>query len=685
MTVRHPEFDAEQRYLIAARAALSASIEHVDRLLATAKVDKNNPDAQALAANLTGRVRRLRDAGGQAACFARLDDEDADVFYIGRQHIADAAQNPLVIDWRARAAEPFYRATALHPMGCVRRRQFVLEGDTLQEIYDTDLTDPHAGAGIPDPLLAEINRARTGSMREIVATIQTEQDRIVRAPLEQTLVVQGGPGTGKTAVGLHRAAYLLFEHREQLSREGVLVVGPNRRFLDYISDVLPSLGERSFRQIVPSDLADIDLPSSAHMATELRRLIGDPRMTAVVRTHLARVAVPPTEDVRIRTDLGSATIEAAAAARQMSEALAANDRVGTAREAWMSGLIRDLRADVKRFSAGGVATTASEFARAVRKSNAFTEFVRAHWPGARAEAAVRSMWRALPDTETLWREAGFHEADLAVLAQRKPRQPLSEVDRPLIDEVAWHLGHRCVQYGHVILDEAQDLSPMALRMVARRAQRRSFTVLGDVAQCSGDWMYDDWSIPLRSLANERTPVELAELTVGYRVPDEFIALANALLPSIAPDLAPTTSVRPAAAPARWLATSNEDRLGVAADVAARLSKRFSTVAVIANHDLHEALIEALRASGIAADPGIQAGGHGGADGSDGSATVDVLDPTEAKGLEFDAVVLVEPADMYHKVGSWRPLFVALTRAVQHLEMIGARPLPHAIGALLPTG
>ncbi len=629
-------------------------------LLANAKADKANPDAQALAANLTGRVWRLRDSGARAICFARLDDEDGDILYVGRQHIADAAQTPLVIDWRARAAEPFYRATSLNPMGCVRRRLFVLEGDELLEIYDTDMTDPAAGAGIPDPLLAEINRARTGSMREIVATIQREQDLIVRAPLDRTLVVQGGPGTGKTAVGLHRAAYLLFEHRDLLSRDGVLVVGPNRRFLDYISDVLPSLGERTFRQVVPSDLADVELGDSDHLPVEFRVAAGHLGMGRLLRAYLESIPVAPSDGVRVRTPMGGATIDPVTAADHMSELIALGGPIGPARELWVSRLIGDLRTELRQRNVGGLTLPASEFSAAVRKEEAFRKWVQEHWRTSKPEQTVRAMWRHLRQNPAMLAACGFDDATIAGLGQRPDREKLTEVDRPLIDDASAQLGGRFFQYGHVILDEAQDLSPMALRMVSRRAKNGSFTVLGDVAQCSGDWMYQDWDLPLQALASGAAPVELVELTVGYRVPGEFIALANSLLASIAPGLSPTSSVRSAIDPAAYRVVAQRNLISDAVTAATRLGARWSSVAVIVADDETARQMRELV-----------------------SDTVEVLQPREAKGLEFDAVLVVEAGAMNGgPTAGWRPLFVALTRAVQHLEIIGSEPLPASVKALL---
>lgn len=662
MQRRHPEHETEQAYIVSARRALDASVAHVGVLLAAAKSDRHNPDAQALAANLAGRVQRLRDAGSQAPCFARLDDEDDQTFYIGRQHIADEAQHPLVIDWRARAAEPFYRATALHPMGVERRRQFVLEGDDLVDIYDTDLTDPNAAAGIPDPLLAEINRARTGSMREIVATIQAEQDRVVRSPLDRTLVVQGGPGTGKTAVGLHRAAYLLFEHRDLLSRDGVLVVGPNRRFLEYIADVLPSLGERSSRQVVPSDLGDLDLPPDDGLSVDHRRLAGDPRMVTLIRRHLERALREPVDDVRIRSEAGNATLRAASARSHMADVLQEFDRIGPARQTWMSRMIGDLRDDIRSRSLGGPTVTASDFGRAVRRSPAFRDFVKQHWPEARPQPTIKALWRDTVRDGELLGEVGFDASEAEHLQSRPARRGLSEIDRPLIDEASFQLGGRFVDYGHVILDEAQDLSPMALRMVARRAKDRSFTILGDVAQCSGHWMYDDWELPLASLGAADTPVEVAELTVGYRVPDEYISLANALLPHIGDSLRPTSSVRPATSLPAWEQVPGHELLDRSIGLALAAAQRWATVAVVdADDERRTAMSQRLQ---------------------DHDHVVSVLSPLEAKGLEFDGVVVVEPAAMHDPHRSWRPLFVAVTRAVQHLDLVGSRPLPPALEPLV---
>ena len=230
------------------------------------------------------RIELLTDRPG-ALCFGRIDRYSSQRWYIGRRHIEDEEGEPLVADWRAAVAIPFYRATVADPMGLDLRRRFLVESRHIVDIFDENLADPgavEAGAYVPDPLLAEVGRGRTGSMRDIVATIQAEQDVIIRAPLDSCIVVQGGPGTGKTAVGLHRAAYLLYEHRSFFERERLLIVGPNRIFLRYISQVLPSLGEVASAQLTIEGLAGAKYQLCGPEPNGVARLKGDRLMAEVV-------------------------------------------------------------------------------------------------------------------------------------------------------------------------------------------------------------------------------------------------------------------------------------------------------------------------------------------------------------------------------------------------------------------
>lgn len=305
------ELDREQAHIHRAYECLDFMRERAERLLAAAPED---PD---LLASLKRRVFQLTDTN-RPLCFGRLDTEDGERWHIGRRHVEDESADPVVVEWRAPIAVPFYRATIDEPLGLTRRRQFVVEGRDLVQMAD-DLFGPDAIAAAGDgpqvrgrdALLAELERARTGQMLDIVATIQTEQDVVIRAPMEGILTVQGGPGTGKTAIGLHRAAFLLFGN-DVLARAGVLVLGPNRTFLRYIAQVLPSLGEEAVVQTILSDLVP-DAPIRAEDPPEVARLKGDPRMAEVLRRALLARRRPLTDDLETRYQHRRVVVSAAKA------------------------------------------------------------------------------------------------------------------------------------------------------------------------------------------------------------------------------------------------------------------------------------------------------------------------------------------------------------------------------------
>src|SRR5262245_2290047 len=281
----HPDVADERARLRFAQECL----ERMRRRTAARLADEgvlaaNEADTEAVKWQLGRRLASLEDQAG-ALCFGRIDEESGSRWYIGRRHVEDVGGVPVVVDWRAGVATAFYRATLADPFGLRLRRRFVFAGSELQDIFDEDFADPDSLAGsggAPDPMLAELGRARTGQMRDIVATIQSEQDAIIRAPLERCLVVQGGPGTGKTAVGLHRAAFLLYEHRTLLARDGVLVVGPNPVFLRYISQVLPSLGETSATQLTVDQLLSLRFRVTGRDDVSTAAVKGDARMVTVI-------------------------------------------------------------------------------------------------------------------------------------------------------------------------------------------------------------------------------------------------------------------------------------------------------------------------------------------------------------------------------------------------------------------
>ncbi|HKY64854.1 MAG TPA: AAA family ATPase, partial [Acidimicrobiales bacterium] len=349
----HPDLDAEQTYIDEAYACLAAMRDRTRQAADIADSAAQAVDSAIAQAHLRHRLASL-DTDVPGLSFGRLDDEDDGTWYIGRRHVEDGRGDPVVVDWRADVATPFYRATAVDPQNLVRRRRFMMTGHRLDDLFDEVFDDPdsvdaaHHG-GIPDPLLAELERERTGEMRDIVATIAAEQDVVIRAPLDTCLVVQGGPGTGKTAVGLHRAAFLLYEHRAQLDVEGVLVIGPNPIFLRYIAQVLPSLGEAATRQTTLERL----LAGTAYRATsadddEAARVKGDGRMAEVIARAVAASVRVPDEGLSVMTTWGTARVERDAVLEAAAEVQGRGVAHNVGRSAFRSQLARLVRADLVR-------------------------------------------------------------------------------------------------------------------------------------------------------------------------------------------------------------------------------------------------------------------------------------------------------------------------------------------------
>jgi DNA helicase IV len=678
----HPDLDREQAYLDRAYEHLAAMRERAGRAASIAESASTAVDSAIAQAHLWHRHRSLdTDVGGLA--FGRLDGEDGESWYVGRRHVEDEQSNPVVVDWRAPISTPFYRATAADPMELRRRRRFVMTGRRVEDLFDEVFDDPdsvdaaHHG-GIPDPLLAELERSRTGEMRDIVATIAAEQDVIIRAPLDSCLVVQGGPGTGKTAVGLHRAAFLLYEHRPHLDRQGVLVVGPNPLFLRYISQVLPSLGEAATRQTTIERLVSgtvgrvraFDTPAAA-------RLKGDARMALVLaaaaRDHL-RPPQPGGEDVRLPTPWGPVRIAAADVAAAVDEIVARGVPFATGRTAFRTRLARLAR--LAHVAARGEedAVPADAFESAWRSNAEANTLAGKVWPSLSAPALVK---RVLTSRAALRRAAsGVLDADEQGLLLRKGAGRLDDerwslAELVLVDEAEALLNGVARTYGHVVVDEAQDLSAMEVRAVARRCPTRSMTVLGDLAQATAPGAQSSWDDVVRTLG---TPPGAAveELALGYRVPASIMEFANRLLPSVAPGVQAAGSVRAGGRGPEVVRVPAAD--GLATEVAARVAAEageWVSVGVVVPEPVLDAVAAALTEAGLAF-------GTAGRPGR--GAAVTLLVPPEAKGLEFDAVVVAEPASfLVDGPAGGRLLYIALTRAVQALTIVHADPLPAPLG------
>ncbi|MCA6093399.1 AAA family ATPase [Streptomyces sp. SCA3-4] len=674
--------DRERAHLASSRAALRAMRADAESL-DIKDVTANWVNAVILQRQIEERITALADLAHTPLFFGRLDYLHApgaeqaegaagEQFYIGRRHVHDAVGDPMVIDWRAPVSQPFYRASKKEPMDVRLRRRFGYTGGELTAYEDEDLTDAAGDERASRLLQSEIERPRVGPMRDIVATIQPEQDEIVRAGIGGTVCVQGAPGTGKTAVGLHRVAYLLYAHRERLARTGTLVIGPNRSFLHYIEQVLPALGELNVAQATVDDLvAHVEVRGTDSAAAA--RIKGDARMAEVLRRAVRAGVTMPVEPVVVVRGSRRWRVPAYEIEEMVRELLARDIRYGAAREALPQ---RIAHAVLVRMEEAGEAPD-DRVQDAVARNAAVKAAVKAVWP---AVDPAKLVLRLLSDAEFLAEHAaGLLEEDeqREILWARPARgvksAPWSAADAVLVDE-AMDLVARTPSLGHVVLDEAQDLSPMQYRAVGRRCTTGSATILGDLAQGTTPWATASWEEALAHLGKPDAAVE--ELTKGFRVPREVIAYASRLLPAIAPGLAEATSVREAAGDfaVREVAPGELDAAVVAA--CREALGREGSIGLIAADDRIAVLGGQLVAAGL---PYLAPGEETSAE-----ARLTLVPASLAKGLEYDYVVLDEPAAVVagepdERTGL-RRLYVALTRAVSGLTVLHAEPLPERLAA-----
>ncbi|MER6723655.1 HelD family protein [Streptomyces halstedii] len=673
---------SERAHLAASRAALRAMREDV-QALDIRDVTANWVNAAVLQAQMDDRIKALADLAHTPLFFGRLDylrpvggeaaeGAEGEQFYIGRRHVHDAHGDPMVIDWRAPVSQPFYQASRNNPLDVDRRRRFGYTGGELTAYEDEHLTDPAEAEQTSKLLQAEIERPRVGPMRDIVATIQPEQDEIVRSGLGGTVCVQGGPGTGKTAVGLHRVAYLLYAHRERLARTGTLVIGPNKSFLHYIEQVLPALGELEVKQATVEDLvaARVEVRGTDEAAAAVIK--GDARMAEVLRRAIRSHVTPPTEPVVVVRGSRRWRVPAYEIEEMVTELLARDMRYGAAHEALPQ---RIAHAVLVRMEEAGEAPD-DRVQNAVARNPAVKAAVKAIWP---VVDPAKLVLRLLTDAEFLdaHAEGLLTEEERKHLLAAKPGRGVKSAkwtaaDAVLIDEAA-DLVARTHSLGHVVVDEAQDLSPMQYRAVGRRCSTGSATVLGDLAQGTTPWSTASWERALFHLGKADAVVE--ELTAGFRVPREVIAYASRLLPAISPGLAPVESVREAPGSLAVREVADPESLDAAVVAACEESLRQEgSIGLIAADARVPALAAALAAAGHGhLSPGEE---------TTAASRLTLVPASLAKGLEYDYVVLDEPAAVVdgepdERTGL-RRLYVALTRAVSGLTVLHAAPLPERL-------
>ncbi|WP_123371332.1 AAA family ATPase [Cellulomonas sp. PhB150] len=702
---------------------------------------QNRSERDAFATLYEDRLSQL-EAVEERLVFGRIDLDDDTRRYIGRIGLTDDEQTQLLTDWRAPAAQAFYRATAAHPDGVVRRRHVVTRGRTVtsveDEVLDLDLlTDEDAqgrldGLSGEGALLAGLRAGRTGRMGDIVATIQGEQDAIIRSELGGALVVQGGPGTGKTAVALHRAAYLLYAHRRMLERSGVLLVGPSRTFLRYIDQVLPSLGETgvvttTIAELVPGVLAAgtedeqvAELKGRASMAGVVARAVRARQrvpaesttvridgVTIVIRPgdiagamHRARRQHRPHNQARVtfvRDMLGRLADQYAA---QLGWDVQPDERqeiIGELRGdrdvrvalnlAWMpltpQKLLSDLYSRPWRLESAAPDLTPAQRALLARDADApwtpadvplldeAAELLGEDDQAARAQARVAAEQRA---TEVAYARQVLESTGSGAMVSAELLADRFASGGPVLTTAERAASDRSWTYGHVVVDEAQELSAMAWRVLLRRVPTRSLTIVGDVAQTSAAGGARSWRRMLDPVL--RDSWRLNELTVNYRTPAAVADAAVRMAKAAGLPVSPLTSAREVDDALRITREPAGDLLGAVADRAKQAVTDVSDdlgagrVAVVAVDASVPAVRDALVGAGLTPAVGQPT------TAADLDAPLVLLTPREAKGLEFDAVVLVEPADVLAE--SAGDLYVAMTRPTRVLHVVHSADLPAGI-------
>lgn len=703
MTKQHPEFEDEQRFIDHAYECLEITKTDAWKIREMNEASMGGTyqarfERNAFDEVLVGRLTQL-DLGDSALVFGRIDrlTESPDVFesfHIGRIAVADPSREPVVVDWRAPVAEPFYRATGREPMGLARRRHFEVQGRELLGIEDELFGVGHLGVGHDEgldgepasstptlrgysTLLSALSRGRTGQLGDIVATIQAEQDEIIRSPQQGVLVVEGGPGTGKTVVALHRAAYLLYTFRFPLEDQGVLVVGPNRVFLRYIERVLPSLGEAGVEQVVLADLVR-GHNFTAKDSEAVARIKGDLRMSQIVATAIKDRQRSLRKDAEIAFGAGYLRLTVNQSKTLVSEGRRRFRRHNAAHHWVETEIIATMIASGRNPDAD-IETTRS----ALRDLPEFRAVINYIWPVLSAAELLHDLYssKALlrlaaqkvctpQEYESLHRQraetlgdAKFSDADVAVLDEAlsllgpKPRRNGRINDA---DEVR--------TYGHIVIDEVQDLSPMQLRMISRRSLNGAMTIVGDIAQATSAHAPASWKEVLAHLPKKNSS-RIIGLTVGYRIPRQIMELATRVLKSAAPQQISPVSVREGDETPKIISVTADQLFSEMIKDTQRMVAELSggNVAIVCPDAMSETISAVLDKAQIA---------HGRAGVSGIEAGLTVVPVSVVKGLELDGVIVVEPAKIVAaQAHGLRALYVALTRSTKQLTVLHSEPLP----------
>ncbi len=704
MAESHPELESEQAHVDLAYERLDESREEAVRLKDMVEVGRGGTnqarwEREIFYENIANRLRQL-DLGERSLCFGRIDqseDAGAGSYHIGRIAVAGSSQEPLIVDWRAPVAESFYRATGRDPQGLVRRRHFTSRGRKVLDLEDEFFGEAATSGRVTvngrelrgtGALIHALEENRTGRLGDIIGTIQAEQDEIIRAPMQGVLVVQGGPGTGKTVVALHRAAYLLYAHRFPLEGQGVLVVGPNRLFLGYIEQVLPSLGEAGVEMAVLADLVP-EVRVTGRDEQDGARIKGDLRMVGLVRRAVRDRQRPLRSDLVVGMGIRKIRVPVAETKRIVDEARRRYRTHNAARRHVVQSLFEALAAHHPDGVAPEVAQEQLASTPEVRQALAWM------WPVLTPAQLLHDLYGSPALLRSAGRKLGEEERNALHRPWAEDMDASSVVwtvdDVPVLDEAFELLGPRPKRknvdvvrtYGHIVVDEAQDLSPMQLRMLTRRSLNGSMTIVGDIAQSTGAWPHSDWSEILEHLPDRRQP-RRAELTVGYRIPGPAMELASKVLTFAAPELTPPVSIRTEGDEPRFVGVApGASGNGASGDGGGRLIDRLievvteeaagngiGNVAVICPRSLYRSVVDGFTEAGVDI-------GSAPRDGLDHQITA--VPVNLVKGLEVDVGIVVEPSlILAEEPQGYRSLYVAMTRATKRIALVHAQPLPEIL-------
>ncbi len=726
--------DAVQHELEAVRAVGGAGGTHQSRT-----------ERDAFARIYEDRIAQLREIDERLA-FGKLDVQSGASHYIGRIGLRDEEQQPILLDWRVPQASAFYQATAATPLGARSRRHLHSRGRDIvaidDEVFDAALLEEAPGELQGEAaLMAALNQERTGRMQDIVATIQAEQDRIIRSDLHGALVVQGGPGTGKTAVALHRAAYLLYSHRERLASAGVLIVGPSRSFLEYIEAVLPSLGETG---VVTASLGTLfpGVEATTEDAPAVAALKGSLEMAKLLQRAVRSRQVVPTSDSEVEVDGERISIPASLIQQAMQRAWDTHKPHNVARvtfnKAAITAIAELLAEELRRRGRPIDDSDAALLREDVRTAYDVKVVLNTAWMPLSPQKLIQDLY-ARPNW--LLTITSRWDAQRRALLLRGRDRPFTISDVPLLDEAAELLGEdpvtdtsarererqmkrdlenaqaairnmqvegmvdarqlaesfadtplkataaelavsdRTWTFGHIVVDEAQELSPMQWRLLVRKNPVRSFTIVGDVAQVASAAGTGDWASALGPVFKDFWRLE--ELTVNYRTPSQITEVAERMAVANGVPITPTSAVRDGEWPVEIErveprgsdAASRPDFAAVAERVAEAVERvresETGSVAIIATPATADAI--QLRLVELLGRDVIGRGAIG------LRRPVALVTPQDAKGLEFDSVVVVEPADIVaDSPRGAGALYVAMTRPTQRLVLVAAKPLPKGI-------